>query len=943
MSGLKEGATYYVRAYAKNKKGVAYGSQRTFMTKAITLPTIVTADAKNVEFVTAVVGGNVTSDGGAEVTERGVCYSTTVNPTVGNIVAKSGKGLGSFEIELSGLKDGTTYYVHAYALNNKGVAYGNQITFTTKTIDLPTVVTTDVKNIKYNLAYVYGNVTSDGGAEVTERGVCYSTTVNPTVADTKFVVGKGLGTFTKVLLNLQEGTKYYVRAYAINQLGVAYGEELMFETLSKVVDLGLSVKWSSCNVGATTSTSIGKRFAWGETETKTNYAWEEYKYYNTTTKEPTKYSLGGNSYWGFVDNKSILDLEDDAASINCGSSWRMPTEAEWTELLEKCTWTWTTESGVKGYSVQGNNGNSIFLPVTGYKSGTFLDQSDCGWYWSSSLQGITYSYSLFMNAGWHEISYSSRAYGLAVRPVFIEGIYYYTISVNVDYNNKGIVYGGGTYLEGSEVTLTATANPGYKFKAWNDGNTNNPRTIIVARDISYTAHFEEDEAVAAARKYVDLGLSVKWATRNVGAENREDLGDIFAWGEVETKSTYDWTNYKYSAGTSETLTKYCTTPAYGKDGFTDNQTVLYLDDDAAHVKLGENWRMPTFEEISELCYNCTWTWTTLNGVSGYSVMGRNGNSIFLPAVSSCLYWSSTGANQGASAIMIYVGSNNYSNYSTSGDHRSEGHFIRPVVGKEKYTISVSLNNSSYGMIEGAGTYEEGAKATLRAVANKGYVFVGWSDGSKDKTRVMTVTQDMTYTAYFEKFEPSYVDLGLSVKWAICNVGAGKPEEYGDFFAWGEVKPKEMYSWETYKYCDGSGSNNTLTKYCSNSNFGYNGFVDNKTNLEPADDAATVNWGGNWRMPTKDEMDELRYYCTWTWTTENGVHGYKIVGNNGNSIFLPIGGWIYEGKIKDVESGNYWINNSSSSDNVRHLSIDSSGDIESGISRCAGLVIRPVCK
>ena len=151
------------------------------------------------------------------------------------------------------------------------------------------------------------------------------------------------------------------------------------------------------------------------------------------------------------------------------------------------------------------------------------------------------------------------------------------------------------------------------------------------------------------------------------------------------------------------------------------------------------------------------------------------------------------------------------------------------------------------------------------------------------------------------FGAQAIDLGLSVKWASCNVGANRPEEYGDYFAWGEVKPKSVYSWYTYKYCNGS--SNTLTKYNSDS---YYGRVDYKSTLEAQDDAATANWGGAWRMPTKAEQDELRTKCKWVWTTLNGVNGYKVIGPNGNSIFLPAAGYLHARTLDDAGSfGYYW--------------------------------------
>ncbi len=133
----------------------------------------------------------------------------------------------------------------------------------------------------------------------------------------------------------------------------------------------------------------------------------------------------------------------------------------------------------------------------------------------------------------------------------------------------------------------------------------------------------------------------------------------------------------------------------------------------------------------------------------------------------------------------------------------------------------------------------------------------------------------------------YVDLGLSVKWATCNIGATKPEEYGDYFAWGEVEPRQYYDWSTYIYCNGS--DNSMTKYCTKSDVGNGGFVDNKKVLDLEDDVATTNWGEAWRMPTKEEQEELLNKCTWTWITFNGVKGYAVVGSNLNAIFLPAAG------------------------------------------------------
>ena len=155
-------------------------------------------------------------------------------------------------------------------------------------------------------------------------------------------------------------------------------------------------------------------------------------------------------------------------------------------------------------------------------------------------------------------------------------------------------------------------------------------------------------------------------------------------------------------------------------------------------------------------------------------------------------------------------------------------------------------------------------------------------------------------------EHEYVDLGLpsGLLWATCNVGADTPEGYGDYFAWGETQPKSVYTWGTYQYCNGS--SHTLTKYCNDASYGYEGFTDDLTTLLPEDDAATANWGNGWRMPTKEEFQELYNNTTVTWTQQGGVNGRLFTATNGNSLFLPAAGFRVGGVLRDVGYyGYYW--------------------------------------
>ena len=201
--------------------------------------------------------------------------------------------------------------------------------------------------------------------------------------------------------------------------------------------------------------------------------------------------------------------------------------------------------------------------------------------------------------------------------------------------------------------------------------------------------------------------------------------------------------------------------------------------------------------------------------------------------------------------------------------------------------------------------------------------------------------DGRYYTYTRKGIHEYVDLGLSVKWATMNIGASSPEDYGDYFAWGETTAKSTYNWSTYKWCNGS--YDTQTKYCTSSSYGT---VDNKTVLELEDDAANANWGGNWRMPTDAEWTELRTNCTWTWTTQNGVYGRKVTASNGNSIFLPAAGYRYDSSLSRAGSnGDYWSSSlhESGPDYAWRVNFGSGNVSRRSYSRCDGQSVRAVCQ
>jgi hypothetical protein len=474
--------------------------------------------------------------------------------------------------------------------------------------------------------------------------------------------------------------------------------------------------------------------------------------------------------------------------------------------------------------------------------------------------------------------------------------------------------------------------------------------------------------------YVDLGLpsGTLWATCNVGANSPEVYGDYFAWGETEPKNDYSWSTYKYCQGTETTLTKYCTNSDYGT---IDNKTELEPSDDAATANWGSGWQMPSAEQCYELFNSSytTTTWTTMNGVKGRMITSKsNGNSIFLPAAgyrSGTSLYDAGGYGYYWSRLLIRIETYNghglhlyfsSDNIFTTSHNRYYGESVRPVV-RPVAVSNIELSQTELSVKVGE-TTQLLATVLPENATNKN---IKWESSDTDVATVdqsgkVTSVAGGTCTIICSATDGSgvkaecqvtvlngnsgtldghvYVDLGLpsGTLWATCNVGANSPEEYGDYFAWGETEPKTDYSWSTYKYC--KGTDDSLTKYCTNSS---NGTVDNKTELEPSDDAATANWGSNWQMPSKEQFEELfnSSYTTTTWT----LWGREITSkSNGNSIFLPAAGCPGGTSNGVGYIGCYWSRSLyTGSSDAYDLYFDSSGIYTEYSNRCNGYSVRPV--
>ncbi len=398
--------------------------------------------------------------------------------------------------------------------------------------------------------------------------------------------------------------------------------------------------------------------------------------------------------------------------------------------------------------------------------------------------------------------------------------------------------------------------------------------------------------------YVDLDLpsGTKWATYNVGATNIGEIGGYFAWGETNAKTTYSLTNYRWNnVETDEQYTKYNSTKDY--------KLVLEAEDDAATAIWGDNWRMPTIDELSELRDGCYWESTdNFNGTGVAGLVGtskNNFNTIFLPA--SGFYNEDSLYEFGEKACYWTAELSGYDLLGRAGclqqlwienQVRFYGNNIRAVaVNKKSYTVR--FFNADSTLFESQVVEEGKTAVTVNPPVLKGYYFSKWSDSSFTR-----VVKDMDVYAVYKKNETvsgvvdnhEYVDLGLSVKWATCNVGASSVCAYGNYYAWGETEPKMEGAPYKWTYDDDLGK---YSKY--------------KTVLDTEDDAASANWGEGWRMPTNEELTELVLGCSWEWTNNyknSGISGQIGTSKkNGNIIFLPAAGTNNGYGVG--KTGEYW--------------------------------------
>jgi uncharacterized protein (TIGR02145 family) len=356
---LEPGTTYYVRAWAENECGVGYGEVLNFTTLDVVLPEVTTDSISGIEALQATCHYTVVNDGGGTLKNRGICwdYDPDVNLEKENVKKAEGYGyVGTYAVAMTNLEAGMTYYVRAYATNETGVAYGEELSFTTLSLDLAEITTVKPASISPFSAIIGGVISYDGGTTVTERGICFATHTTPTIADTKVTRGMGPGWFVATAENLTPNTTYYVRAYATNGDGTAYGEEYSFTTRNNpstfvcgesavedydgnkypTVALG-SQCWMGSNLRVThysDGTELEKRV---NPSGSANY--DKKRYTNCNTAFPDSPEFGYVYSFAAVLNAAVSG-QDAGSTANpsgiqgiCPTGWHVPSAAEYSQMF----------------------------------------------------------------------------------------------------------------------------------------------------------------------------------------------------------------------------------------------------------------------------------------------------------------------------------------------------------------------------------------------------------------------------------------------------------------------------------------------------------------------------------------------------------------------------------------------------------------------------------
>ena len=661
-----------------------------------------------------------------------------------------------------------------------------------------------------------------------------------------------------VIINKYEGKSDTLLMSDVERITFGFADDAVENpAVAEAIDMGVSVKWASFNLGATEETGQGFLVGWGD---------------NTAQNK----SENLNFYPKKDAPTTIINTQYDLAHVMWGEEWRLPTDAEFKELIVACEWTWYEDEDRQGYLATAANNNTLFFPATGYRVGyEKIEAEDLnGFYWTGQLSKEN-QYALAAKICEADggstavvLDQLKRCYGLAIRPVYGEYVIPLSVSAAID--------GKPSYTE-ADIAVTFDGNPVGVTKygvAWKEYEPGKSISISVANKVEHSGAPTKEtmvlslsdlddnttyEAVAYAvlgedtlksssvvfttdSRYVDLGLSVKWAKWNIGAESENEYGGYYGWGDPTGTVASPYESYYATGNTSTNIggTKY----------------------DIATAKWGKHWRLPTraeFQELIDASVNGRWTYSSDGGFQKYTATLPNGETLEIPIYG---YMTST---------------------LSEVAHTTQGYYwtSEATTDQQPYALHIGGPRASSQVFQNS-------PKSLHLFIRPVYVDDPVDDSEDDPTEAETAEAGKA------------IDLGLTsgTLWASYNVGAKSETQAGMFVAWGELKEKKSVGYYKNNY-----------EYWSAESTQYDGFS-TELGSEIAGteyDLAHVRWKGDWVTPSSEDFEELLYECDCVAKTKSGVFGFQVTSKkNGNSIFLPCQGYYNGSSLwKQNDEGWYW--------------------------------------
>ncbi len=704
ITGLTNNITYYVRAYATNLNGTAYGEERSFITQE-GLAVVTTNDITNITNNSAVSGGNITDDGGYSITARGVCWSTSQNPTTNDAHTSDGTGTGSYISSLSSLSYNTTYYVRAYATNSKGTTYGEEKTFTTSKL-APTVTTNDVTSITSNSAVCGGNVTSDGGANVTARGVCYGTSQNPTISGNHTSDGNGTGQFTSTLTGLNENTTYYVRAYATNSEGTSYGEQKTFSTSHDVVAPTVTTNDVSA-ISTTTATCGGNVTSAGYgTVSARGVCW-------STSQNPTvtgQHTTNGTGTGTFTSNISGLTTNTtyyvrayatNEAGTAYGEQKTFTTNTDVTipTVTTNNVSDITTTTATCGGNVTSDGGSTVtsrgvcwstshnpilnlyYMTSDGYGTGEYVSnitglQPNTTYYvraYASNSQGTAYG---------SEVSFTTQSSGSQVPTGAINGLFSISSSEQVYFSKGNLQYQASThtwrfaenqydYIGSDNSNISASYNGWIDLFGWGTSGYNHG---AISPDPWSTTTIDNHYYAYGNWEYnlYDQTCQADWGYNNINNGGNVE-------NQWRTLRIEEWVYVLNNRSTSNGI-RFAKAIVNGVNG------IVLLPDNWNNNIIINNPNSFDADYNSNIITISEWTiYYENNGVVFLPEAGRRlGRDIFQNDVG--VYWTSTQCGLDNARLIIFSNNSVHTDYAAN---RSYGNSIRLIYSSQIPSVSIS--------------------------------------------------------------------------------------------------------------------------------------------------------------------------------------------------------------------------------------------------------------